>query len=41
MRDYCSNPWSVIALVLAVLAFFFSLFNQSVAVYNLAHPQPQ
>ncbi|PUZ75023.1 hypothetical protein GQ55_1G114300 [Panicum hallii var. hallii] len=41
MRDYCSNPWSVIAVVLAVLAFFFSLFNQSVAVYNLAHPQPQ
>ncbi|CAN6237762.1 unnamed protein product [Urochloa humidicola] len=41
VRDYCSNPWSVIALVLAVLAFFFSLFNQSVTVYNLAHPPPQ
>ncbi|XP_062221201.1 putative UPF0481 protein At3g02645 [Phragmites australis] len=39
MRDHCSNPWSVIALVLAVLAFFFSLFNQTVAIYSIAHPQ--
>jgi len=41
IRDHCSNPWSVIALVLAVLAFFFSLFNNSVTVYKLAHPQPK
>ncbi|CAM0152611.1 unnamed protein product [Urochloa decumbens] len=40
MRDHCSNPWSICAFVLAVLAFFFSLFNQTVSVYNLAHPQP-
>jgi len=38
IRDHCSNPWSVIVLVLAVLAFFFSLFNNSVTVYKLAHP---
>ncbi|CAL4888730.1 unnamed protein product [Urochloa decumbens] len=36
-RDHCSNPWSICAFVLAVLAFFFSLFNQTVSVYNLAH----
>ncbi|CAL4970210.1 unnamed protein product [Urochloa decumbens] len=39
VRDHCSNPWSICAFVLAVLAFFFSLFNQTVSVYNLAHPQ--
>ncbi|KAB8086689.1 hypothetical protein EE612_010159 [Oryza sativa] len=37
LRDHCSNPWSVIALGLAVLAFVFSLFNQLVVIHSLIH----
>lgn len=37
-RAHCSTPWSIIALVLAIIAFFYSFFSQSVAIYGQARP---
>jgi hypothetical protein len=38
LRDYCSNPWAMLALVFAGCAFCFALFKFSTAIYGLAHP---
>ncbi|CAN6237735.1 unnamed protein product [Urochloa humidicola] len=38
VRDYCSSPWAVLALVVAGCAFCFALFKFSTTIYGLAHP---
>ncbi|TVU33301.1 hypothetical protein EJB05_25111, partial [Eragrostis curvula] len=37
LRDYCSSPWAMIALVVAVFVFFFTVFKLSTGIYDLAH----
>ncbi|CAN6231082.1 unnamed protein product [Urochloa humidicola] len=38
LRDHCSSPWAVLALVVAGCAFCFALFKFSTTIYGLAHP---
>ncbi|CAN6231085.1 unnamed protein product [Urochloa humidicola] len=38
LRDYCSSPWAMLALVVAVCGFCFGLFKFSTTIYGLAHP---
>uniref|UniRef100_A0A0E0JY17 Uncharacterized protein n=1 Tax=Oryza punctata TaxID=4537 RepID=A0A0E0JY17_ORYPU len=35
-RAHCNTPWSIIALVLAIIVFFLSFFSQSMAIYGQA-----
>lgn len=38
LRDHCSSPWAVLALVVAICAFCFALFKLSTTIFGLAHP---
>jgi len=38
LRDHCSSPWAVLALVVAISAFCFALFKLSTTIFSLAHP---
>jgi hypothetical protein len=38
LRDHCSSPWAVLALVVAICGFCFVLFKLSTTIFNLAHP---
>ena len=38
VRDHCSSPWAVLALVVAISAFCFALFKLSTTIFGLAHP---
>ncbi|KAJ1278815.1 hypothetical protein BS78_04G107700 [Paspalum vaginatum] len=37
IREHCSSPWAVVALVVAVCVFCFALFKFSATIYNIAH----
>ncbi|CAN6251026.1 unnamed protein product [Urochloa humidicola] len=38
VREYCSSPWTVLALVVAGCAFCFALFKFSTTIYGVVHP---
>jgi hypothetical protein len=38
LRDHCSSPWAVLALVVAGCAFCFAVIKFGTTVYGLAHP---
>ncbi|PAN05205.1 hypothetical protein PAHAL_1G121800 [Panicum hallii] len=38
LRDHCSSPWAVLALVVAGCAFCFALIKFGTTMYGLAHP---
>ena len=38
LRDHCSSPWAVLALVVAGCAFCFALIKFGTTIYGLAHP---